>query len=169
MGKRIMEDNTMESGLLLEAARAQQTLAQTVLEQLKAHMGALDDVVREEIRRTLVEELQVLGNDSRRAAEALRGLGRSVNLRVALWSVGITTLCAAIPLCEAWWLLPSRSEVAALSSKRDELASSLARLEQHGARIELRRCGGSSRLCVRVDRKAPAYGETGDYFVVKGY
>jgi hypothetical protein len=84
-----MEDKTMECGLLLEAARAQQTLAQTVLEKLTAHLCALDDVVREEISRTLVDELQVLGNDSRRAAEALRVLGRSVNLRVALWSVGM--------------------------------------------------------------------------------
>lgn len=164
-----MEDKTMECGLLLEAARAQQALAQTLLEKLKAHLCALDDVVREEVSRTLVGELQVLGNDSRRAAEALRGLGRSVNLRVALWSVGITTLCAAIPLIEGWWLLPSRSEVAALRAKRDELAASIARLEQRGARIDLRRCGGSDRLCVRVERKAPVYGEAGDYFVVKGY
>jgi hypothetical protein len=169
MGKYSVEDKTLEFGLLLEAARAQQTLAQTVLEKLKAHLGALDDVVREEVSRTLVGELQVLGNDSRRAAEALRGLGRSVNLRVALWSVGITTLCAAIPLIAGWWLLPSRSEVAALRAKRDELAASVARLEQRGARIELRRCGGGDRLCVRVDRKAPVYGEAEDYFVVKGY
>ncbi|MDB6090448.1 MAG: hypothetical protein JWN85_3232 [Gammaproteobacteria bacterium] len=164
-----MEDKTMEFGLLLEAARAQQTLAHTVLEKLKAHMCALDEVVREEIRRTLIDELQVLGNDSRRASEALRGLGRSVNLRVALWSVGITALCAAIPLVAAWWLLPSRGEVAALRSKRDELAASVAALEQRGARIDLRRCGGTDRLCVRVDRKAPVYGEAADYFVVKGY
>ena len=169
MRERSVDDKTLESGLLLEAARAQQTLAQTVLEKLQEHVHDLDDVVREAIRRTFVDELQVLGNDSRRAAEALRGLGRSVNLRVALWSVGITTLCAAIPLIEGWWLLPSRSEVAALRAKRDELAASVARLEQRGARIELRRCGGSDRLCVRVDRKAPVYGEAGDYFVVKGY
>src|ERR1700675_4585028 len=121
MRERSVDDKTLESGLLLEAARAQQTLAQTVLEKLHEHMRDLDDVEREAIRRTFVDELQVLGNDSRRAAEALRGLGRSVNLRVALWSVGITTVCAAIPLIEGWWLLPSRSEVAALRAKRDEL------------------------------------------------
>ncbi|MGH8211432.1 MAG: hypothetical protein ACRETD_12335 [Steroidobacteraceae bacterium] len=164
-----MEDSTMKIGLLMETAQAQQALAETSLEKLNAHVRELDDIVRDEIRRTLVEELQVLGNEGRRAAEALRRLGRSANLRVALWSVGITVLCAAIPLCAAWWFMPSQSELVALRAKRDELAWSLARLEQRGARIDLRRCGASDRLCVRVDRKAPAYGEAADYFVVRGY
>lgn len=164
-----MEDNTMKLGLLMEAAHAQQALAETALEKLKAHVADLDDIVREEIRRTLVEELQVLGEESRRAAEALRKLGRSANVRVVLWSVGLTLLCAAIPMCGEWLFLPSQSEIGALRSKRDELASSVARLEQRGGRIDLRRCGGTDRLCVRVDRKAPVYGEAADYFVVRGY
>jgi hypothetical protein len=164
-----VEDYTMKLGLLMEAAHAQQTLAETALEKLKAHVADLDDIVREEIRRTLVEELQVLGEESRRAAEALRKLGRSANIRVVLWSVGLTLLCAAIPMCGEWLFLPSRSELAALRLKRDELASSVARLEQRGGRIDLRRCGGTDRLCVRVDRKAPVYGEAADYFVVRGY
>jgi hypothetical protein len=68
-----------------------------------------------------------------------------------------------------WWLLPSQSELAALRSKRDELASNVAHLEQRGGRIDLRHCGGTDRLCVRVDRKAPVYGEAADYLVVRGY
>jgi hypothetical protein len=164
-----MEDNTMKLGLLMEAAHAQQALAETTLERLKAHLNDLDDIVREGVRRTLVEELQVLGSESRRAAEALRSVGRSANIRVALWSVGMTVLCTAIPLCGEWLFLPSQSELAALRSKRDELASSVERLEQRGARIDLRQCGGTERLCVRVDRKAPVYGEAADYYVVKGY
>jgi hypothetical protein len=164
-----MEENTIKVGLLMEAAQAQQALAEAALEKLNAHTRELDTVVRDEIRHTLVEELQVLGNESRRAAEALRSLGRSVNLRVAIWSVGLTLLCTAIPVAATWWLLPSQGEVAALRTKRDELASSITRLEQRGARVDLRRCGGTNRLCVRIDRKAPVYGEDGDYFVVKGY
>jgi hypothetical protein len=72
-------------------------------------------------------------------------------------------------MCAQWWLLPSQSELATLRSKRDELASNVARLEQRGGRIDLRRCGGTDRLCVRVDRKAPVYGEAADYFVIRGY
>jgi hypothetical protein len=72
-------------------------------------------------------------------------------------------------MCAEWWLLPSQSELAALRSKRDELASNVAHLEQRGGRIDLRHCGGTDRLCVRVDRKAPVYGEAADYLVVRGY
>jgi hypothetical protein len=164
-----MEEDTIKVGLLMEAAQAQQTLADTTLERLNAHTRELDTVVRDEIRHTLVEELQVLGTESRRAAEALRSLGRSVNLRVAFWSVGVTLLCTAIPLFASWWFLPSQGELATLRAKREELATDLAHLEQRGARMDLRHCGGTTRLCVRVDRKAPVYGESGDYFVVKGY
>jgi hypothetical protein len=125
--------------------------------------------VREEIRRTLIEEFQLLGDEGKRAAQALRSLGRSANLRSLLWSVGLTLLCTAVPLCAEWWLVPSQGELAALRSKRDELAANIANLERHAGRIDLRRCGGTDRLCVRVDRKAPIYGEAADYFVVKGY
>ena len=164
-----MEEATIKVGLLMEAAQAQQTLAEVTLEKLNTHVRDLDTVVRDEIRHTLVEELQVLGNESRRAAEALRSLGRSANLRVAFWSVGVTLLCTAIPLCATWWFLPSQGELVGLRAKRDELVTSIERLQQRGARMDLRHCGDTSRWCVRVDRKAPVYGADGDYFVVKGY
>jgi hypothetical protein len=164
-----MEDETIKLGLLMEAAHAQQALAETALEKLNAHMRELDTVVRDEIRHTLVEELQVVVNETRRSAEALRRLRRSANLRIGLWSLGLTMVCTAIPLLLAWWLLPSPGELIALRAKRDELAIAVGRLEQRGARMDVRRCGSSNRLCVRVDRKAPPYGEAGDYLVIKGY
>jgi hypothetical protein len=164
-----MEDDTLKIGLLMEAAQAQQALAETALASLKGHMSTLDDVVRDEIRHALVEELQALGNESQHAAESLRRLGRVANARITLWSIGLTLLCTAIPMCGQWWVIPSQSEIAALRLERDQLAANVTSLEGRGGRIELRRCGGSDRLCVRVDRKAPAYGEAGDYVVVKGY
>ena len=164
-----MEDDTLKIGLLMEAAQAQQALAETVLERLKGHMSALDEVVRDEIRHALVAELQDLGNESQRAAESLRRLGRAANARMALWSVGLTLLCTAIPMCGQWWLIPSQSEIAALRLRRDQLVANVTSLEQRGGRVELRRCGGTDQLCVRVDRKAPAYGDAGDYLVVRGY
>jgi hypothetical protein len=164
-----MEDDTLKTGLLMEAAQAQQALAESVLDKLKRHMDSLDEVVRDEIRHALVEELQVLGNESQRAAESLRRLGRAANARMALWGIGLSLLCTAVPLCCQWWLIPSQSEIAALRLEHDRLAANVTSLEGRGGRIELRRCGGTDRLCVRVDRKAPAYGEAGDYLVVKGY
>ncbi len=164
-----MEDNTMKLGLLMEAAQAHQALAESALEKLSVHLRELDTVVRDEIRHTLLEELQFFGTESRRAAESLRRLRRAANLRVVFWGIGITVLCSAIPLGAAWWLLPSPRELVTLRATRDELTASIASLERRGARVDIRRCGVSERLCVRVDRKAPAYGNTGDYLVIEGY
>jgi hypothetical protein len=162
-------DETLKLGLLMEAAHAQQTLAESTLEKLKAHLEGLDEIVRDEIRRTLVDEIQVLGSESRRAAEALRRLGRSANVRTASWMIGLTLVCSVIPLVAQCWLLPSPGELASLRARKDELTASITRLEQRGGRIDLRRCGETDRLCVRVERGAPVYGQSGDYFVVKGY
>jgi hypothetical protein len=164
-----LEDFTMKLGLLMEAAQAQQAAIATTLERLREHTAGLDSVVREEIRATLVEELAALATDSRRAAQALRGLERVANLRVAAWGVAVTTLSAVVPMGIAWWVLPSHGQLAALVARRDELAGNIVRLTQQGGRLELRRCGPERRLCVRVDRRAPIYGEASDYLVVKGY
>lgn len=164
-----MEDDTMKLGLLMEAVQAQQALAATALERLREHTVGLDAVVREEIRHTLIEEMQVLAEDSRRAAEALRRLQRVVNLRVIVWTAAIASLAAIIPLGLACYLLPTHADVAALAARRDELAAGIVRLTRQGGNVELRRCGATQRLCVHVDRNAPVYGEGADFLVVKGY
>ena len=81
----------------------------------------------------------------------------------------MTMLCSAIPLALACWLMPSHAEVVALRAKHDELTAQIENLERKGGRIDLRRCGVGARLCVRVDRKAPIYGEQSDYLIVRGY
>jgi len=81
----------------------------------------------------------------------------------------MTTLCAVIPLGLVCWIVPSQKDIVALQAKHDALAAQIARLEERGARIDLRHCGEGGRLCVRVDRKAPVYGEQSDYLVVRGY
>jgi hypothetical protein len=94
---------------------------------------------------------------------------RAANLRVLLWTVAIAAICSGVAMGEAWWLLPSQRELAALRARRDALAANIARLDQRGGSIDLRRCGTRGRLCVRVDRSAPAYGPGADYLIVKGY
>ena len=164
-----MEDLSLKLGLLMEAAEAQQALAATALERLREHTGGLDAIVREEIRSTLIEELGALGEDSRRAAQCLRALRQAASLHLGAWSVAVTALSAAIPFGAAWWLLPSRAEIASLRATREELTANIARLTREGGQVELRQCGAARRLCVRVDRGAPPYGEASDYRVVKGY
>jgi len=164
-----VDDATMKVGLLMESAQTHQKIAEAHLEKLRAHTQELDGVVREEIRRTLIEELQELTTESTRAARALHGMKRAANMRGLFWSVVIAVLCTVIPCAIARWALPSAHEIDALRVERDRLALSVGRLEQHGGRIDWRHCGEAARLCVRVDRSAPTYGEKADYFIVKGY
>jgi hypothetical protein len=164
-----VDDSAMQLGLLLEGAHANQTLAAAALEKLKAHVGELERIARDEIRSTMLEELHALEEDSRRAAATLRRLRHVADMRVALWTLAMAALACAVPLAAAWWLLPSRGEVAALATRRDALEAEIARLRAQGGLMELRRCGSSERLCVRVDRKAGSFGEGGEFLVVKGY
>jgi hypothetical protein len=164
-----LDDTTMKFGLLMESAQAHQKLAESQLEKLRAHTQDLDGVVREEIRRTLIEEMQMLTAESRRAIQVLQRIRRGAAARGALWCIAMAILCTAIPITIIRWALPSESEIAALRARRVELAASVATLERRGGRVEWRRCGAEVRLCVRVDRKAPTYGEQADFFVVAGY
>jgi hypothetical protein len=164
-----VDDEAMKLGLLLESAHAHQRLAEGVLEKLKAHVTELPGLARDEIRATMVEELGEVEVHAERAAETLRRLRYVADLRVALWTLGMTTLSCAVPLGLVWWELPSRAEVAALSARRDALEASVAHLKAEGAEVELRHCGGAQRLCVRVDRKAGAFGESGEFLIVKGH
>lgn len=164
-----MSDEAMKLGLLMEAAQAQQRLGQESLERLAAHTRDLDVIVRDEIRRTVAEELGSVASESRRATESLQRMRRAVNLRTLLWTASIAMVCSGVAMGEAWWMLPSRSEIAALRARRDALAANISRLELHGGMLDVRRCGARARLCVQVDRNAPAYGPGADYLVVKGY
>jgi hypothetical protein len=164
-----MDDSTMKLGLLMEAAQAHQKAADSSLRKLKAATTDLATVVRDEVHRVLLEELHSLAADSKRACEALHAVRRAANVRILSWSLAITLLCSAIPLGLACWVVPSRGDIAALRAKHDELAAKISNLEQRGGRIDLRRCGDGGRLCVRVDRKAPTYGEQSDYLIVRGY
>jgi hypothetical protein len=164
-----IDDTTMKFGLLMESVQAHQKLAESHLEQLRAHTRDLDAVVRDEIRRTLIEELQSLWAESKRVTEALTRIRRGATLRVGLWSIATAILCAGIPVGIIRWTVPSGSDVTALRARRDELSASVAILEGRGGRIDWRRCGERARLCVRVDRKAPTYGDNADYLVVAGY
>jgi hypothetical protein len=153
----------------METAQAHQRLAETQLERLRQHAQELDAVVRDEIRRTLIEELQQLGAETRRAVKSLDRIRRAATLRSALWSIAVTVLCASIPVAVAQFILPNTHEIGELRAQRDALNISIAALQRQGGRIDLRHCGADGRLCVRVDSKAPKFGEKADYYIVAGY
>jgi hypothetical protein len=126
-------------------------------------------VVRDEIRRTLVDELQMLTVETARAIGALHRIKRGVTVRNTIASVGVAMACALAPIIVAKLALPSPAEVSALTLRRDQMAQNIARLQQNGGGVDLRRCGAALRLCVRVDLKAPKYGDKADYYVIEGY
>ena len=164
-----MDDATMKFGLLMESAQAHQKSAEAQLDKLRAHTDDLDGVVRDEIRRTLIEELQMLTAESTRATQVLQRVGRGAFVRGTLWSIVMAVLCTGIPTGIMRWALPSESQITSLRARRDALAASVATLERRGGRIDWRRGGATARLCVRIDRSAPTYGEQADIYVVAGY
>jgi hypothetical protein len=164
-----MHEDTLKVGLLMESAQTHQTLVEENLQRLQAHIRDLDSVVRDEIRRTLIEELQAVSIESKNAAQALRRVGRAANLRQAAFGVAFVTLSTVIPIGLVAWTIPSQAEIQTLRAQRVELSANILRLNEQGGRLEWRHCGADKRLCVRVERKAPAFGERADFFVVKGY
>ena len=138
-------------------------------DQLGAVAGDLENIVRQEIRSALVEEFQALGDASHRAAEALGAVRRVASLRIALWAIGVVSVCSAMPVVVAWSVLPSPAELERLRAERDRLEANVTLLERRGGAVDLRRCGSEGRLCVRIERAAPAYGAQSDYFIVKGH
>ncbi len=106
-GVRAADEVTMKLGLLMESAQAHQKLVDTHLERLRAHTQELDGIVREEIRRTLIEEFQSLSAECKRAAQALNGLKRAANLRDCSGAPQSRSCARLIPSAMARWLLPS--------------------------------------------------------------
>ena len=160
-------DPALQAGLLMEAAQAQQRLAQGSLERLEAHLRDLDTVVRDETHRTLLETLAGLTAESTQAAEALRRLRHRADLRIFAWTVLVTLVSAAVALGAMRLMWPAPGQIETLRARRTALIADLRRLRQQGARIDLRRCGARRRLCVRVDRQGPAYGAHGEYLLVE--
>ena len=74
-----------------------------------------------------------------------------------------------MPALLSWMLMPSRTQLLQARQTFDQLSAAVAQLSREGGRIELRHCGAANRLCVRIDRKSPFYGESADFIVLKGY
>jgi len=164
-----IDPDTMKIGLLLETAQNHQDLADDALKRLHSHAQGLDTVVRDEVRRALICELGELVDQSTRAARALRALERAAHLRAVWCSAVLTALPGALVSALLWWWLPTPAQISALRTQQQELSAVNTRLSQSGGRIELRNCGSTARLCVRVDRHAPSFGERSDFMIVQGY
>ncbi len=160
---------TLRAGLLMESVQAHQKLAEVHLDRLTKHTQDLDSVVRDEIRRTLIDELQSLTAENKRAVQSLVAIRRAASARGVALQVGVAVLCVLIPSALLHWALPSAGELVTLRAERNALTQNVASLERRGGRVEWRHCGEQARLCARVERSAPTYGEKADFYVLKGY
>jgi hypothetical protein len=157
------EGRPEELGPILESVHAQQTKIHGLLATLDSRSRDLDSTLGEAVQRAFMDAAGL------RAAEKLSQVHRATGVRFARWCVGIVSVCALVPVLLSWLLMPSPAQVLQARQNHDELAARVAQLAREGGRMDLRRCGAAQRLCVRVDRKAPLYGEGADFMIVKGY
>jgi hypothetical protein len=163
-----MDQDSVKLGLLMETAERHQRLAEAAIGKLTEQVQGLEAVVRDQIRGAVAREMKIVEAESQRAVEALQRVKRAANARVVLWPLGLTAIAGVTALFIVWWVVPTRSEIEGLRIERDQLARNITVLNQRGARADLRLCE-TRRLCVRVDLKAPRYGEGSDYLVIRGY
>ena len=166
---RPMEDETTRLGMLLEAAHTQQELVATGIEQFRALAHGLDEIVRAQIRRTLIEELGGLGEEAQRVSTVLQAVEAAAQLRSLRVGVLMVLLSVAGSIGVACWWLPSHEEMSQLRAQRNSMRAEIDALAANGAGIDLRRCGSDRRWCVRVERQGPVYGADSDFLIVKGY
>ena len=152
-----------ELGRVLETVHAQHSQIHGMLATLDTRSRDFDSAMGEAVQRAFMDAAGL------RAAEKLSQIHRATGMRFALWSFGIVSACSLVPTVLTWMLMPSRSQLMQARQSLDQLSAGIARLSREGGRIDLRHCGEANRLCVRVDRKAPFYGEGADYAVIKGY
>jgi hypothetical protein len=147
---------------LAEMIHAQKSQIDGLLAALDARSGNLDAAVGDAVQRAL----DAAGIQ---ASERIARLHRATGVRFARWSFGVVSACAMVPAVLSWFLMPSQAQLLRARQTRDELTATVAQLAREGGRIELRHCGEANRLCVRVERKLPLYGEGADFMVLKGY
>src|SRR5262249_45377995 len=113
-----MDQDSVKLGLLLEGAERQQKLAEAAIGKLNEQVQGLEAVVRDQIRCGVSEEMKFVQAETQKAVEALKTVKRAANARVMLWTIGLTAISAGIALFVAWWVLPTRGEIAALRTER---------------------------------------------------
>jgi hypothetical protein len=153
----------VDLGHVLESVHAQQSQIHGLLATLDTRSSDLHSALGDAVQRAFMEAAGV------RATEKLSQLHRATGMRFALWSFGIVSACSLVPTILTWTLMPSRAQLLQARQSLDQLSIGIARLTGEGGRIDLRHCGQADRLCVRIDRKAPFYGENSDFAVLKGY
>ena len=162
-----MNEDIMKLGLLMEILSRATEGGQQHLYRLQACTGNLDGVVREEIRRTLIEELRELMAEGKAAAQALRRLRC-----VADWRTGLFGLCwppRPAP-CRGSSCAHStmETEIERLRGERAQLVGRCRPVASVRRRHRLARCGPNNAcVCGSIVKGRPMGAEQADFLPAK--
>lgn len=158
-----MDDDALQTGLLLDLAKQQHETAEAALQRLTEHTRALDDTLRDAIRRALIAELGALQSELDDALGALQTVHRTARKR-AIWMTPLfAALGAALGIFPVLVFVPSRAEIA-------RRRATVSALDARGGAIHLKHCtkeDGTSHLCVRIDKAAGGFGPAGRYYLIQ--
>ena len=161
-GKAVEEMNKAghASALIIEKAtriaveKAVQAALANVQQQTQSTLG--DSV------NPAVKALQGVTARAEQAEESLHQAASSLSWKwTAIWAATSCVLLASI-VGLSMLLVPSPNEIA-------DMRANAAALETKGGKVNLTLCGPQKRLCAEVDTKAEAWGENGQFRILKGY
>ena len=191
----VAQEQQQAAAVALERLEAQRAELNQTIEQARAAVrememaGKASALIIEKATRLAVSEAvsgalvavrdetaQTLGGSVKPAVSALEGVTGRAELAEqrlsqaaasfswqwgALWA-GTAALLLAVVLGIVLLLVPSPDEIAALRAE-------VANLEARGGKAVVTVCGPEKRLCAEIDTKADAWGERGQFRILKGY
>jgi hypothetical protein len=152
-------------------------------EQVNTALGAAQtDLTRavQEVERNLIETAHAADATVRRASNRLTG---KLTLAIAAVVLAAAGLIWTTGTLATWWQRSTRDALAAeierLQGELPVLQARAADWANRAGKAVLVQCGGTAaqagakptpgRLCVRIDLKAPRYGQNGEYAILDGY
>lgn len=188
-------DDQQKIMAMMVLAEDQQKAAQSTLDELAKQVGDIERrataAVRHEVRETMhsVEKQTVAafkdhGNAIEGAVEAAHGAADAIqeSIKGVSWKLAGVAFLAALGAVVAfalgaYGLVAWQSyQVRSLAAEKADLAEEVSRLQAAAAdfakragKANLITCGDKRRLCVEIDQQAGAFGEHGQYAIIKGY
>ncbi|WP_194288822.1 hypothetical protein, partial [Pseudomonas helleri] len=157
---REMETAGKASALIIEKA-TRLAVSEAVSDALKAVRDQTASTIKGSVGPS-VTALESATGRATQAGEELREAANSISWKwTGLWALtGCLLLLTIVGL--SMLLVPSPSEIA-------DLRANAENLEARGGKVVLTLCGPQKRLCAEVDNKAEAWGENGQFRILKGY
>lgn len=146
-----------------------QAVAGSTNEAARAASTAVEDGTKE-----LRDAISTMTTQANQAEESLRTIAGWASRRLLLWGLsaiaGLMLISLIISGCMLWW---DTSTIEAAQVEKAQLLASVAELRANrdawvraGMPGEIRRCGASKRACIKVDERAGAFGDRGEYRVI---